>query len=403
MTHSGETDWLHALEASIFPNIDNAGSSGCAVLGQKCDPGQPGWQCGDYFDKEPDKYEWKEAYWVFRAVKGVQKSMERMKRELGEATSINGLKVDQMIDDFQADKEKTVGATATQVLNWFSTAIISVGVVGGLIGGPLAATLTTGGVAIGIIAGRVAGELDKDDAELPLKAIKNALADFSKDTSKHLDITIRLAMGNKVEGAEFDELPSLTHVTTEKDFAAQHSVSKFYSSPYWLLDIDSMGVEKISELVSSSLRWKLIDTIMQSVEWYIMGDDEIKDQGACEEAQGQWMDVDGTFYCLSMWWYDSPIMKWKPAAKDTTVYSAMKTHEMLDIQEYFRQCLRCAKSGNAGTVVPQDVKDIVSTELPECYLSMPVKWRVKKELTLEECVSQGVSCLPKDEVTDWYA
>lgn len=409
----GQTNWLRDTEIDLFGegngNIDNTGSMVCGVLGAKCEPGLD-WQCDQYFDKSPDKYECKMGYWVYRAIRVMHDNLELLQDEIRDKTIINGFQTEDMVKEFDATEEHVNVGSMAFVLNWVASTFLTAGAVYGLTN-PVVGTT---GVVVGLLFSRVAGDVGvgeakdkaKSDEPVNIGRIKSILAEHFEKKGDELKQTARLAVGEDLDGVGFDKLPSMAFATTENDFTTTSSIAKFFSTPFWLLDINSNTVKEVIDTAGIRIRWKLIDTILQTVGWAVMGDQEIKDQGACDKTRGQWMDVEGTTYCLNLWWNDNG--NWRKAAEDTKVYSGMEKFGMLGQQEYYRQCLRCAKAGRSGTTdvtVPDGVgSDPAAMELPECLLSAPVKWRSKQKTTISECATYGIgSCYDMYKITDWYS
>jgi len=60
----------------------------------------------------------KTAYWIFKAVRGLQIKFTMLKDSLRDATIMTGFSIDKMVSDFQGDQKNT-----EDVLKWMSAAI----------------------------------------------------------------------------------------------------------------------------------------------------------------------------------------------------------------------------------------------------------------------------------------
>lgn len=364
-------------------------------------PGRNEWGCFKYFDHEPDKIEWKYAYWAFRAMRGVHKKLAMMQSEIRDSTILNSLDIKTMLADFEADDNSEAGL-GSEMMAWMSTAMLTISTIAGL----SAPVIGAAGAVLGLALGRTSAELaaqDGEDTAVTLGELETWLGGYFDASRRSMQTAVSLAAGVQQDGARFDTLPSLAYKTTEKDFGTESHIARFFSTPFWLLDVDSQIVRDAVNAGGSNIRYKLIDTILQTVGWAVMGDDEIKDQATCDDTRGgRWMEVDGTSYCLSLWWLNERD-QYQQSNLDSPLFANLEKHKMVELETYYRGALKCAKAGRSGTR-KIEVDDVVANELPECFFSPEVKWRVRVQPSKEACSGLGLNalCIPTNKVTDWY-
>ena len=111
------------FEQWVFNQTDRTEADGCAILQSMCRPGNH-WECSQYFDEaEKQDRPWlKPAYWIFEAVKGVNRMASEYYRQLERQTLITGLQIDEMIKDLGGNED-----TDDNMLGWVSAAFTMVG------------------------------------------------------------------------------------------------------------------------------------------------------------------------------------------------------------------------------------------------------------------------------------
>ena len=133
----GPDQWLKNFEKFIFDPEAGGGKTkadNCAIIGQEeCEPGHQ-LTCAEHFNNVNSSHAvglWpKAAYWIFTAAQEVQLKLSRLDEALGREALITGLKIDQMVDDFDGDAEDS-----TDAFKWISAAFGLAGTVSGLIPG----------------------------------------------------------------------------------------------------------------------------------------------------------------------------------------------------------------------------------------------------------------------------
>lgn len=403
LSDKGEEGWLRASETQLFGSeTSTEGSSNCANIGgSPCEPGRHEMQCGDYFDYKEDKIEWKYAYWAFRAMRGMYSKISRMADELRDSTLISSLSITELINDLESDKlDDLAGA---DLLNWMSTAIIMAGAATG-VGAPVAGA---GAVITGLIFARAGAEIDEDDVSktVQFEEAQVWLRDYFKEGLGGFKSAISLAAGVKYKGTEFSDLPSLTHRTVDKDFTTENDVSRFFSSPFWLLDDDSQAVKDAVNAGGDELYWKLTDVVLQGAGWVVMGVDE-EDEESCGDINGgvgRWMEVDGEHYCLALF-YENNSGYSRPAS-DSSIMDHLEKHNFVELEDYYRGSLECAKQGNSGTrSLEPDYDAIIANGRPPCFFSAEVKWVTYEKPSDAQCSGGGLQagCITKPKYSDWY-
>lgn len=106
-----------------------SGAAGCAALGNDCNP-MNGMSCEDQFDKFGTYPLAKNSYWIFQAVKGLHEKFKELSRQLTQETLINGLRIPQMVTDFDGSESEP-----GNVLGWLAAASTIGNAVGGLVPG----------------------------------------------------------------------------------------------------------------------------------------------------------------------------------------------------------------------------------------------------------------------------
>lgn len=252
-------NWLGRLE-KLIANDDRTsrdGSSGCSSLTDTCDPG-PGLQCHEFYAKGADEgseigemyYDaaWKQAYWVFKAVKGAHKKIIAMKQNLDDGVDIAGLNVKAILNDFGVSPDDLKdGSDVTGGL----AAALSIGAAFAGLGGTKGAALGAG-LSVG---STILGQLKQDDT-FSTADIESSLAEAFKTWKDDLSDVLRIALGGGKDNAEFESLPDLSD---EKHRDHESHIGRFFATPFWLLDTDADEIQSLGKNAEAGIQLKLID------------------------------------------------------------------------------------------------------------------------------------------------
>lgn len=125
-----ENSWVKNMEDQVQGGTSGkSGAAGCAALGNDCNP-MNGMSCEDQFDKFGTYPLAKNSYWIFQAVKGLHEKFKELSRQLTQETLINGLRIPQMVTDFDGSEGEP-----GNVLGWLAAASTIGNAVGGLVPG----------------------------------------------------------------------------------------------------------------------------------------------------------------------------------------------------------------------------------------------------------------------------
>lgn len=351
-------------------DFGNEGSSGCSVLTSSCQPGRNELQCKDYFDEKNGKV----TYWVYRATRGIHDKLALMEKVLRDSVIVNGLKVDKIVEDLEASAE-VPSVPDTDFAGWIGTAMMTIF---SFVAGP--PVVGVAGGVLGLLVAKVASLSKEEHGDVNIGDIRDAIANVFEKTADGIEEVTRLASGFRREGDEWEHLPDMQQLSEENQvgYDLPNPVSKFFATPFWLMDIDAETVSQAMENTGDIIRYKVIDTVLQSVGWVIMGDQRIEDEESCNNLQGgRWLSFDddrGT-HCFSLWWEDPEGGYMHQAAEDTKVYKGLEAHSMVKLEDYYTESIRCAKAGRAGTT-SLDVDAVIghNDQVPECFFSARVYW-----------------------------
>lgn len=130
MVTEHEHNWLKNMEDLVQGGTSGkSGAAGCAALGNVCNP-MNGLSCADQFDRYGTTPLNKSSYWIFQAVRGMHSKFSELSRQLTQETLINGLRIGQMVSDFDG----TEGSPG-QAMGWIAGAATMGNAIGGMIPG----------------------------------------------------------------------------------------------------------------------------------------------------------------------------------------------------------------------------------------------------------------------------
>lgn len=114
------TAWVEELEKHHGAVSGVSGATSCRQFGQGCNPGNRWSSCDDYFEQfNGDPWGWgMSSYYLFEAVKGVHRKLDKFNNRVIEGTMLSNLKVDEMINNLGGSDEGH-----SDVFNWITAAI----------------------------------------------------------------------------------------------------------------------------------------------------------------------------------------------------------------------------------------------------------------------------------------
>ncbi|KAI6760278.1 hypothetical protein HG530_009138 [Fusarium avenaceum] len=232
-----EVNWARNLENKVTGGVSGDFTlTDCGVTGTPCNP-LGGMNCEDMYNKygiDKDGNEnitGKTAYWIFKAVRGLQVKFIMLQNKLRDATIMTGFSIDSMVSDFGGDQKGT-----EDVLKWMSAALGLGQTIAGLAPGAGTAFETASGI-LGGVFDIVAEEVKPE--EIDTADISAALVSIFKKTGDRIDDILRLAVGNTKNIEDFDRLPD----PTGGDPWYKSRVTKFFSTGWFLLANDGEVVQ----------------------------------------------------------------------------------------------------------------------------------------------------------------
>ncbi|KAF5022515.1 hypothetical protein F66182_5417 [Fusarium sp. NRRL 66182] len=352
-----ENNWVKNVEDQVMKGTSGkSGAAGCAVLGSECNP-MNGLSCEDQFDQhgQDGGAIGKNSYWIFQAVKGMHAKFNELNRQLTEETLISGLKIDQMVSDFQGNQDDP-----SNVFAWLAAASTMGNAIGGLVPGAGSGIAAGFGLLGGIFSG-LAGEVGPD--EIDTGSIASALADVFEAASNKLEGILRIATGGGTSPEEYGSLPAPKWDTYES------SIAKFFNGGWFLIDDDAEAVRLAISSISNNIKSKVANDVMKAANLRLVADrrDNVKTREECGYAPGrQWMALrDGEEYCFYIMRYNANSINVENVGDD--IYEKMASYGLGNREQYYRAVLDCALS-DAGDV---DVNNMGWGEIPTCYFNLP--------------------------------
>lgn len=394
LTHSPltteEDGWLRKSEVAIFGKgdpdaLDKSDSEGCADIGASASECKP--------DKDMECYELYDAFdggatafWVYRAVKGAHKKLQRLAEQQLVSTVAESLSIDSLVDDFDAS-DMIVSSNAWDALAWFGYAMMGIsgfipflapGIMAGSLAGALGGTLGLF-VAKGASEGKAADPKPGAQRDTNIKALQNTLKSLFLDSRDNFGRSLRLALGIKYDEEEFSDLASPASLSADwqPETPVTSNAAKFFSDPLWIMDSNTEEIDGLMKAGAQVFRFKLIDRILQQSKWLLAADPKVTSKEDCDKIQtGRWINIDDQDACFALWYKDSWLEPEVPK-EDDKIVKALKDHEMIDLEVYYREAIRCAESHGSETT-DLDITDAFSKELPLCFFSIPVNIMVER-------------------------
>ncbi|KAL5603764.1 hypothetical protein FOVSG1_006514 [Fusarium oxysporum f. sp. vasinfectum] len=367
-----ENNWLKNLEDRVFGGTPGkSDAAGCGVLSGTCDP-LNGMGCEEQYDTYgKDTIIDKNSYWIFQAAKGVHAKFKELSRQLTQETLISGLRIGQMVDDFEGNEDN-----AGKVLGWLAAACSMGNVIGGLIPGAGDGIAAGFGLMGGIFSG-LATEVGDD--EIDQGSISAALADVFEAATKTVEATLRIVMGGGENEDEYNSLPAPEWDTLKS------KIAKFFNGGWFLLDDDAKAVQVAISSISNNIKPKVANDIMKAAKLHLVADKDVKSREDCGYATGrQWMSLkDGEEYCFY-------IMRNKNGHQhnwvnvDADIYEKMASYGLGNREQYYRAVLDCALSD----VDDVDVGNLSWGTIPTCYFNLPAVF-VEKQPNGAVCTIPG--------------
>ncbi|KAK7394021.1 hypothetical protein QQX98_013199 [Neonectria punicea] len=354
-----QNSWLKNMEDQVQGGTSGkSGAAGCSALGNDCNP-MGGMSCDDQFDQFGTTPLGKNSYWIFQAAKGVHEKFRELNRQLTQETLINGLRIPQMVDDFDGS-ESEPGA----VLGWLAAASTMGNAVGGLVPG------AGSGIAagFGILGGIFSGLASQGDDEIDQGSISAALADAFEQATGALENTLRIAMGGGTSDDEYNSLPAPKWDTYET------KIAKFFNGGWFLIDDDEEAVRVAIESISNNIQKKVANDVMKAAKLHLVADkrDGVRTSEECGYATGrQWLELKpGEEYCFYIM-RNSPnpnrINDWVEVEAD--IYDKMASYGLGDRETYYRANIDCALNGGDNDDI--DLGSMVWGQVPTCYFNLP--------------------------------
>ncbi|KAF4949231.1 hypothetical protein FSARC_13537 [Fusarium sarcochroum] len=352
-----ENNWLKNVEDQVSGGTDGkGGAGGCGVLSGDCNP-LNGISCTEQYDKfGQDTIIGKNSYWIFQAAKGVHAKFNELKRQLTDETLINGLRIGQMVSDFDGSEDDP-----SNVLGWLAAASTMGNAVGGLV--PGAGNGFAAG--FGILGGIFSGLAANSEEEIDQGTISAALADVFEAATKKIEDTLRIVMGGGNED-EYNSLPA------PKWDTFQSKITKFFNGGWFLLDDDAEAVRVAISSISNNIKTKVANDVMKAAKLHLVADkrDGFGSREDCGYAPGrQWMklkdDEEYCFYIMRNKPNNNRIKDWVEV--DADIYDKMAGYGLGDREKYYQAVLDCALS-DADDI---DVGNMAWGQIPQCYYNLP--------------------------------
>ncbi|KAK7428282.1 hypothetical protein QQZ08_005179 [Neonectria magnoliae] len=354
-----QNSWLKNMESQVQGGTSGkSGAAGCSALGNDCNP-MGGMSCNDQFDQFGTTPLGKNSYWIFQAAKGVHEKFRELNRQLTQETLINGLRIPQMVDDFDGS-ESEPGA----VLGWLAAASTMGNAVGGLVPG------AGGGIAagFGILGGIFSGLASQGDDEIDQGSISAALADAFEQATGALENTLRIAMGGGTGDDEYNSLPAPKWDTFET------KIAKFFNGGWFLIDDDEEAVRVAIGSISNNIQKKVANDVMKAAKLHLVADkrDGVLTREDCGYAPGrQWLELKpGEEYCFYIM-RNNPnpnrINEWVEV--EAEIYDKMASYGLGDRETYYRANIDCALNGGDNGDI--DLGSMAWGEVPTCYFNLP--------------------------------
>ncbi|KAF4453910.1 hypothetical protein F53441_3435 [Fusarium austroafricanum] len=352
-----QKNWMQNIEKVISGGGDGrSGSSGCGIIGSTCNP-MGGISCQDQFDKYGKTFIGKSSYWSFQAVKGMHSKFNELHRMLTTETIVSGLKIDQMIKDFEGSESEP-----GNVKGWFAAAATMGNALGGLIPGGSAAS-----AGLGLVGGLMSGLALEDKKDNGAATISASLADMFKAASVKLEDTVRIATGGGKNDDEYNSLPA------PKWDTYQTKIAKFFNGGWFLLDDDVETVRVTLGSITNNIQKKVANDVMKAGKLHLVAD---KFSGASESREKcgfktgrQWLPLrDGEEYCFYIMRHDQHGNGgWAEVGDD--IYKKMADFGLGDREPYYKALIDCAL--NKGDNDDVDTSNLVQGEIPRCFFNMP--------------------------------
>ncbi|KAJ4179015.1 hypothetical protein NW755_012753 [Fusarium falciforme] len=337
-----------------------SGAAGCSALGNDCNP-MGGLSCDDQFDQFGTTPLGKNSYWIFQAVKGMHEKFRELNRQFTEETLINGLRIPQMVQDFDGSEDNP-----SQVRGWIAAAATIGNAVGGLV--PGAHDQGSGiSAGFGILAG-IFSALSLTGDEVDQGTISSALANTFEAATTSLEDTLRIATGGGRSEEEYNSLPAPKWDTYET------KIAKFFNGGWFLVDDDEEAVHVTIESITNNIQKKVANDVMKAAKYHLVADkrENVRTREDCGFAPGrQWLELkDGEEYCFY-------IMKnnpnpnreneWVEAAAD--IYDKMASYGLGDREPFYRAIIDCGLHGGDNKEI--DLSNLAWGQVPTCYFNLP--------------------------------
>ncbi|KAG5654902.1 hypothetical protein KAF25_010947 [Fusarium avenaceum] len=358
-----EVNWARNLENKVTGGVSGDFTlTDCGVTGTPCNP-LGGMNCEDMCNKygtDKDGNEnitGKTAYWIFKAVRGLQVKFTMLQNKLRDATIMTGFSIDSMVSDFGGDQKGT-----EDVLKWMSAALGLGQTIAGLAPGAGTAFETASGI-LGGVFDIVAEEVKPE--EIDTADISAALVSIFKKTGDRIDDILRLAVGNTKNIEDFDRLPD----PTGGDPWYKSRVTKFFSTGWFLLANDGEVVQSAIGSITQRVMPKIASNVMKSANIRLVADKRAKDREACGYATGrQWMPLrDGEEYCFYLMRFYPQSGRggnWAEATED--VYENMAKYNLGNREPFYRGILDCALSENKDL----RLDNLGFNRIPVCFFDL---------------------------------
>ncbi|KAJ4226244.1 hypothetical protein NW759_004828 [Fusarium solani] len=327
-----ENSWVKNMEDQVQGGTSGkSGAAGCSALGNDCNP-MGGLSCDDQFDQFGTTPLGKNSYWIFQAVKGMHEKFRGLNRQFTQETLINGLRIPQMIQDFDGSEDNP-----SQVRGW------------------IAATATIGNAVGGLVPGAAC-------------TISSALANTFEAATTSLEDTLRIATGGGRSEEEYSSLPAPKWDTYET------KITKFFNGGWFLVDDDEEAVRVTIESITNNIQKKVANDVMMAAKYHLVADkrDNVRTREDCGFAPGRkWLELkDGEEYCFY-------IMKnnpnpnreneWVEAAAD--IYDKMASYGLGNREPFYRAIIDCGLHGGDNKEI--DLSNLAWGQVPTCYFNLP--------------------------------
>lgn len=335
-------------------------ADGCAILQDgDCSPGQ-GATCKAHWEKMQAKggspqevAENKVAWWIFEAVKGMHSFMSEYFRQLQKETTALGLKIDKMVEDFDASNEAK--GNMMEYINMAVDVATSQG--------------AKGLSAYGLIQETMMNSINQEPQPIT-GALKDSLASVFERTTEAVERGLRAATGSAHEDWDYDFLP-----WNGKTFESSRLASYFNTGAF-LTELDKAGMATHAADTAKNLERRIVMDMLDQRHFFLLVNDKKVDWNDCHVRRGgfgyglRYFNFDGKDWCVQMM-EKVEGAEIKAASDDT--FHLMESHG-IDIQFMYSRIMDCAMNSADGESRNVDLNTMnpTSGDVPRCFYDLRV-------------------------------